>query len=160
MKDTEKMIEDMNKITEDDYKLQHIFMWEFVIERIKDASLVSLSNNKDICLHEVKEEYLKKVKALLEEKEFLVEKDKWILKKINNCIYNDCWACQYILDETYQVSCCSSCPLLEDNKGKLSYNCKHLYSNYVLLKVALNNYDYDKALKLATEIKDAWREVK
>lgn len=40
MTDAEKIIADTNKITEYDYKREHIFMWKFVINRIKDASLL------------------------------------------------------------------------------------------------------------------------
>lgn len=160
MEDLEKMITDIHKITECDYKQNHIFMWEFVINRIKDASIVSLSNNKDICLQEVKEEYLEKVKARLEEREFLSEKDKWLLKKINKGMQNDCWACQYVLDESCHGACFTSCPLLEKHRGKLRHVCIFWSSNYSLLKIALEEHEYEKALKLATEIKDAWREVK
>ena len=160
MQDVEKMILDMNKITEADYKQNHIFMWEFVINRIKDASLV-FSDKKDIILTEVKEEYLEKVKARLEEKEFLNEKDTWLLEKLDKGVQNNCWACQYVLDKYGCASCSDKCPLLEDNKGKLIYKCSFWYSDFVLLKVALKeNHDYEKALKLANVIKEAWREVK
>ena len=47
MEKVEKIIADTNKITEDDYKREHIFMWEFVINSIKDASL-SVSAVSDI----------------------------------------------------------------------------------------------------------------
>lgn len=156
MKDVEKMILDMNKITEADYKQNHIFMWEFVINRIKDASL-SVSDIKNVCIQEVKEEYLEKVKARLEESSFLGEKDTWLLKKINKSIQNDCWACQYVLDESSRGNCFTSCPLLEDNKGKLKYKCAFWYSDFVLLKLALQGHNWNEALKLATDIKDAWR---
>lgn len=157
MKDVEKMILDMNKITEDDYKQNHIFMWEFVINRLQDASLL-VSDKKDIILTELKEEYLEKVKARLEEKEFLNEKDTWLLEKINKGIKDDCWACQYVKDKYCCAFCSDKCPLLEDNKGKLKYKCAFWYSDFVLLKVALReDHDYEKALKLATLIKDAWR---
>lgn len=160
MKDVEKMILGMNKITEADYKQNHIFMWEFIINRIKDASLVC-SDKKDIILTEVKEEYLEKVKARLEEKEFLNAKDTFTLEKINKGIHKDCWACQYVLDKYDCASCSNECPLLEDNKGKLKYKCIFRYSDFVLLTVALQeDHDYEKALKLATVIKDAWRKVK
>lgn len=160
MQDVEKMISDMNKITEADYKQNHIFMWEFIINRIKDASLVC-SDKKDIILVEVKEEYLEKVKARLEEKEFLNAKDTFTLEKINKGLLNDCWACQYVKDKYCCASCSDKCPLLEDNKGKLRYKCTFWYSDFVLLKVALQeDHDYEKALKLATGIKEAWRDVK
>lgn len=159
MEKVEKIIADINKITEDDYKREHIFMWEFVINKIKDTSL-SVSDIKDVCIQEVKEEYLQKVKARLEEKEFLGEKDTWLLKKINKGIQYNCWACQYMLDESYHGYCFTSCPLLEYCRGKLEHNCAFWASNYSLLKIALEEHDYEKALKLATDIKDAWREVK
>lgn len=156
MEKVEKIIVDINKITEDDYKREHIFMWEFVINRIKDASL-SVSDIKDVCIQEVKEEYLEKVKARLEEKEFLNAKDTFTLEKINKGIQNDCWACQYVLDKYGCASCSDKCPLLEDNKGKLKYKCTFWYSDFVLLKVALQDHNWNEALKLATDIKDAWR---
>ena len=155
----EKLIVDVNKITEDDYKREHIFMWEFVINRIKDASL-SVSDIKDVGIQEVKEEYLQKVKARLEERKFLGEKNRWLLKKINKGIQNNCWACQYVLDESSRGNCFTFCPLLENHEGKLEHNCSFQASEYFLLKIALQNHNWDKALKLATEIKDAWREVK
>ena len=46
MEKVEKIIADINKITEDDYKREHIFMWEFVINRIKDASLYTRSKRR------------------------------------------------------------------------------------------------------------------
>lgn len=156
MTDTEKIIVDTNKITEDDYKREHIFMWEFVINRIKDVSLL-VSDNKDVCIQEVKEEYLEKVKARLEEKEFLGVKDTWLLKKINKGIQNNCWACQYVLDESYHGYCFTSCPLLEKHEGKLEHNCAFWASEYSFLKIALQDHEWNKALKLATDIKDAWR---
>lgn len=159
MTDTEKMIREMNEITEEDYKREHIFMWEFVINRIKDASL-SVSDIKDVCIQEVKEEYLEKVKARLEERKFLGEKNRWLLKKINKSIQNNCLACQYVLDESYRVNCFTSCPLLKTCEGKLEHNCSFYASEYFLLKIALQDHNWDKALKLATEIKDAWREIK
>lgn len=159
MEKVEKIIADINKITEDDYKREHIFMWEFVINSIKDASL-TVSDIKDVCIQEVKEEYLEKVKTRLEEKEFLGEKDTWLLKKINKSIQNDCWACQYVLDESYHGNCFTSCPLLKENEGKLEHSCAFWISNYVLLKLALQAHKWNEALKLATDIKDAWREVK
>lgn len=159
MEKVEKIIVDINKITEDDYKREHIFMWEFVINRIKDASLL-VSDIKDVCIQEVKEEYLEKVKARLEEKEFLGEKDTWLLKKINKSIQNDCWACQYVIDESYHGNCFTSCPLLKENEGKLEHSCAFWLSNYILLKLALQDHNWTEALKLATDIKDAWREVK
>lgn len=160
MQDVEKMILDMNKITEADYKQNHIFMWEFIINRIKDASLVC-SDKKDIILAEVKEEYLEKVKARLEEKEFLNAKDTFTLEKINKGLLNDCWACQYVLDKYCCASCSDKCPLLTYKKGKLRYKCTFWYSDFVLLKEALQeDHDYEKALKLATVIKEAWRDVK
>ena len=158
MTDTEKMIREMNEITEDGYKQNHIFMWEFVINRIKDASLL-VSDIKNVCIQEVKEEYLEKVKARLEEREFLGEKDIWILKKINKGIQNNCWACQYALDESFHGHCFTSCPLLKNHEGKLEHNCAFYASEYFLLKIALQDHNWDKALKLATDIKDAWREV-
>lgn len=156
MEKVEKIIAGTNKITEDDYKREHIFMWEFVINRIKDASL-SVSDIKDVCIQEVKEEYLEKVKARLEEKEFLGVKDTWLLKKINKGIQNDCWACQYVLDESSRGDCFTSCPLLKDNGGKLKHVCIFWISNYALLNLALQDYNWNEALKLATDIKDAWR---
>ena len=111
-------------------------------------------------IQEVKEEYLEKVKARLEEKEFLGEKDTWLLKKINKGIQNDCWACQYVLDESYHGNCFTSCPLLKENEGKLKHRCAFWISNYVLLKLTLQDHNWNEALKLATDIKDAWREVK
>lgn len=156
---TEKIIADINKITEYDYKREHIFMWEFVINRIKDASL-SVSDIKNVCIQgiqEVKEEYLEKVKARLEEREFLGEKDIWILKKINKGIQNNCWACQYVLDESFHGYCFTSCPLLKNHEGKLEHDCAFYASEYFLLKKALQDHNWDKALKLATDIKDAWR---
>lgn len=138
MEKVEKIIADINKITEDDYKREHIFMWEFIINRIKDASLVC-SDKKDIILTEVKEEYLQKVKARLEEKEFLGEKDTWILEKINKGILNNCWACQYVLDKYGCAYCSNECPLLEDNEGKLRYQCTLWYSDFVSFNEALKN---------------------
>lgn len=155
----EKLIADVNKITEDDYKREHIFMWEFVINRIKDASL-SVSNIKNVCIQEVKEEYLQKVKARLEERKFLGEKNRWLLKKINKGIQNNCWACQYALDESSHGNCFTSCPLLKTCEGKLEHNCVFSVSEYYLLNIELLDHNWDKALKLATVIKDAWREIK
>lgn len=159
MKDTEKMITEMYKVTEADYKQNHIFTWEFVVNKIKDASLL-IHANEDSCIQDIKEEYLKKVKAILEEKEFLNEKDKWLLEKINKGIKNACWACQYVLDENSKGYCNTTCPLLVQNGGSLKISCCFEHSSYILLKTALNEHDYQKALELAIEIKDAWREIK
>lgn len=159
MEKVEKIIVDINKIIEDDYKQNHIFMWEFVINRIKDASL-SVSDIKDVCIQEVKEEYLEKVKARLEERTFLSAKDKWLLKKINKGIQNKCWACQYVLDESSIGDCFTSCPLLKVNEGKLEHDCIFWISNYALLNLALKNHNWYEALNLATVIKNAWREIK
>lgn len=156
MTDIEKIIADINKITEDDYKQNHIFMWEFVINRIKDAALL-VSDIKNVCIQEVKEEYLEKVKARLEERKFLGVKDTWLLKKINKGIQNNCWACQYVLDESFHGHCFTSCPLLKKHEGKLEHDCAFYDSKYSLIKIALQNHNWDKALKLATDIKDAWR---
>lgn len=158
MKDTEKMITEINEITEANYKREHIFMWEFVINRIKDASLL-ISDKKDVNLYEVKREYLEKVKARLEEKEFLSEKDKWLLNKINDGMRNYCLACQYVLDKSYYEGCFTDCPLLENNRGKLEHTCSYFTSYYNLLVIALQGHDYETALKIAIRIKDAWREV-
>ena len=159
MTDTEKMIREMNEITEEDYKREHIFMWEFVINRIKDASLL-VSDIKNVSIHRVKGVYLEKVKARLEEREFLGEKDIWILKKINKGIKNNCWACQYVLDESFHGDCFTSCPLLKNHEGKLEHDCAFYASEYVLLQMALQAHDYGMALKLAIFMKIAWREVK
>lgn len=151
MKDTEKMI---TEITEVDYKQNHIFMWEFVLNRIKDTSML-ISDDKDVTLREVKKEYLEKVKDSLEEKEFLSAKETWLLEKINKGIRNACWACQYVLDELGYVNCRTRCPLLKNNKGKLNHWC----NEYSFLCLVLQNHNYERAIELATEIKDAWRDV-
>ena len=158
MRDTEKMIREMSEITEEAYKREHIFMWEFVINRIKDASLL-VSDIKNVCIQEVKEEYLEKVKARLEEKEFLNEKDTWLLRSIEKGIQNDCWACEYVTMEK-NVKTCNSCPLLKRQNGKITHRCFYLVSIYSSLTRALEAHAYGMALKLAIFMKIAWREVK
>lgn len=164
MKDVEKMIKDMNKITEADYKQNHIFMWEFIINRIKDTSL-SISDNKNICLQEVEGEYLLKLEARLEEKEFLSEKDKWLLNmiKTNKGIQYNYFVCLYVvLNESYteESTCLNSCPLMKSCGGKFEVVCIFKSSIYKLLIQALKEHNYEKAIQYATEIKNAWREVK
>ena len=157
MTDTEKMIREMNEITEEDYKREHIFMWEYIINAIEDASLY-INKKKDVSLIKIKKEYLKKVKARLEEKEFLNEKDTWLLKSIEKGIQNDCWACEYVTMEKNVKTC--SCPLLKRQNGKITHRCFYLVSIYSSLTRALEAHAYGMALKLATDIKDAWREIK
>ena len=158
MKDKEKMIREMNEITEEDYKREHIFMWEYIINAIEDASLY-INKKKDVSLIKIKKEYLKKVKARLEEKEFLNEKDKWLLKSIEKGIQNDCWACEYVTMEK-NVKTCNSCPLLKRQNGKINHRCFYLVSIYSSLTRALEAHAYGMALKLAIFMKIAWREVK
>lgn len=159
MQDVEIMMLYMNKITEADYKQNHIFMWEFVINRIKDASLVC-NDKKDIYIPEVKEEYLQKVKARLEERKFLGVKGTWLLKKLTEGIQNYCWACCFSYLESKNDYLCDNCPLIEKNGGKLKHACTSNYSAWNKLCIAAENRKYSEAVKLAEQIKDAWREIK
>lgn len=152
MTDTEKMIREI------DYKREHIFMWEYIINAIEDASLC-INKKKDVSLIKIKKEYLKKVKARLEEKEFLNEKYTWLLKSIEKGIKNDCWACEYVTMEK-NVKTCDLCPLLKRQNGKITHICFDPVSIYSSLTRALETHDYGMALKLAIFMKIAWREVK
>ncbi len=154
----EKIITDINKIAEADYKQNHIFMWEFVLNRLLDASLKI--NDKDIYIPEVKEEYLHKVKARLEERKFLGVKDTWLLEKLTEGIQNYCWACCFSCLEGKNGCICNNCPLLEKNGGKLKHACTSNYSTWRKVCIAAENGLYSEAVKLAERIKDAWREVK
>lgn len=158
MTDTEKMIREINEITEEDYKREHIFMWEYIINAIKDACLC-INKKKAISLIKIKKEYLKKVKSRLKEKEFLNEKDKWLLRSLEKDIQNDCWACEYVTMEK-NVETCNLCPLLKRQGGKITHRCFYSASIYSSFTKALKNHAYGMALKLAIFIKDAWREVK
>lgn len=147
-------------IDEEDYKREHIFMWEYIINAIEDASLFinkKTASVKDVSLIKIKKEYCKKLKARLEEKEFLSEKDTWLLRSLEKGIKNYCWACEYVTEKN--VKTCNSCPLLKRQNGKINHRCFYLVSIYSSLTRALEAHDYGTALKLAIFMKIAWREV-
>ena len=118
-----------------------------------------INKQKAVRLIKIKKEYLKKVKARLEKKEFLNEKDTWLLKSIEKGIQNDCWACEYVTMEK-NVKTCNSCSLLKRQNGKITHRCFYFVSIYSSLTRALEAHAYGMALKLAIFMKIAWREVK
>lgn len=128
-------------MTEREYKNRHVKLWQEIVdylhktkrgkEKIYYKSIVDL---KSALLKEQNETYGVTVKRL----------------------YNDFYACDFALTES-SIDMCMRCPLI----NKLGCYCLDEHSGaYALLVRAYNNQNYEKAIRLAIKIRDAWREVK
>lgn len=72
-------------------------------------------------------------------------------------VCHDCYACDFALNKNgSNVDMCVKCPLLD----KLGCVCYDDYTGaYALLTEAYTSQDYEKAIRIAIRIRDAWREI-
>lgn len=136
-------------MTEREYKKQHIKLWQEIVDY----------------LHEVKRGNVKiHYKSIADLKSAILN-----TQNTQNTQYEDygvvftgvfqyCHACDFALIENGSIlDMCVKCPLI----NKLGCDCTDEYSGaYALLVKAYTSQDYEKAIRLAIKIRDAWREVK
>lgn len=128
-------------MTEHEYKRRHIKLWQEIVDY----------------LHKVKRG---EVKIYYEDianlKYALLNKQNENSGVVFTGMYNDCYACEFARIES-RIDMCMHCPLI----NKLGCYCLDKYSGaYAFLTKAYISQDYEKAIRLAIKIRDAWREVK
>ena len=136
-------------MTEHEYKKRHIKLWQEIVDY----------------LHKVKRGYVKI------DYEYIIDLEVDLLNTqeisgvvftdsgmVLTGIYNDCYACEFaLLENGNDIDICVKCPLI----NKLGCVCHDKDSGaYELLAKAYKSKDYEKAIRLAIKIRDAWREVK
>ena len=130
-------------MTEHEYKKRHIKLWQEIVDYLHK-----------VIRGEVKIYY-----------EYIVDLEVDLLNTQNENssvvftgIYNDCYACEFSLIENgNNIDMCVKCPLI----NKLGCVCTDKDSGaYALLAKAYKSKDYEKAIRLAIKIRDAWREIK
>lgn len=153
----------MKKSIEEAYKRAHIETWNFIISELKEYQnlLEEKGNAKITTLINIKKRSLEKLKAAIQNKNEVYD---IIVRnvQIKREILNDCWACQFAYySSLFKISdtFCNRCPLLVVNKGNLKVRCDYSSSVYSKLSDLIENHYFKKAIKLAEEIKDAWREI-
>ncbi len=131
-------------MTEHEYKKRHIKLWQEIVDYLYKVKR-----------GEVKIYY----KCIAELKYALLYKQNENSGMVFTRINNDCYACEFALNESERdLKCiCSNCPLT----NKLGCVCYDKDSGaYALLVKAYTSQDYEKAIRLAIKIRYAWREVK
>lgn len=137
-------------MTEHEYKKRHIKLWQEIVDY----------------LHKIKRGYVKiDYKYIIDlEVDLLNTQNEnsgvvfTNLGMVFTGIYNDCYACEFALIKNgNNIDMCVKCPLI----NKLGCVCHDKDSGaYALLAKAYVSKDYNKAIRLAIKIRDAWREVK
>lgn len=128
---------------EREYKKRHIMLWQEIVDY----------------LHEVKRGEVKiYYENIADLKHALLHKQNENSGVVFTGIYNDCYACEFSLIENgNNIDMCVKCPLI----NKLGCNCfDKCVGTYTLLARAYISQDYEKAIRLAIKIRDAWREIK
>lgn len=128
---------------EHEYKKRHIKLWRDIVDY----------------LHKVKRGEVKiYYENIADLKYALLHKQNENSGVVFTGIYNDCYACEFSLIENgNNIDMCVKCPLI----NKLGCICNDKDSGaYALLAKAYVSQDYEKAIRLAIKIRDAWREVK
>lgn len=130
-------------MTELEYRHRHNMLWRDIVDY----------------LHEVKRGEAKiYYKSITDLKSALLNAQKENSGRIFNAVYYDCFACDFAFEENgTSEDMCVKCPLL-DKLGCICYDA--CTGSYVLLKEAYARQDYEKAIRIAIRIRDAWREVK
>lgn len=135
--------EKVNKMIEREYKKRHVMLWRDIVDY----------------LHEVKRGDIKIYYASIADLKYaLLHKQNENSGVVFTGVYNDCYACDFArAEDVNNTGMCTKCPLM----NKLGCFCLDEYTGaYTLLARAYISEDYDKAIRLAIKIRDAWREVK
>lgn len=130
-------------MTEHEYRNRHIMLWQDIVNY----------------LYEVKREDAKiYYKSIADIKSALLNTQNENSCEVFTGIYNGCYACEVArIENGDNIDMCVKCPLI----NRLGCMCNDTYSGaYALLVKAYNSKDYEKAIRLAIRIRDAWREVK
>ena len=128
---------------EHEYKKRHIMLWRDIVDY----------------LHKVKRGevkiYYENIAVL---KYALLHKQNENSGAVFTGAYRDCYACEFaLLENGNSIDMCVKCPLI----NKLGCVCNDEDTGaYALLVKAYFSQDYEKAIRLAIKIRDAWREVK
>lgn len=135
--------EKVNKMIEREYKKRHIMLWQDIVDY----------------LHKVKRGDVKiyyKSIGILKLDLLKTQNEKFGI--VFTGVYNDCYACEFArIENGNNIDICVKCPLI----NKLGCVCHDNWVGaYALLVRAYNNQNYEKAIRLAIKIRDAWREVK
>lgn len=135
--------EKINKMIEREYKKRHIKLWQEIVDY----------------LHEVKRGNVKiHYKSIADLKSAILNTQYEGYGVVFTGVFQECHACDFALIENGSIlDMCVKCPLI----NKLGCDCTDEYSgSYALLIKAYTSQDYEKAIRLAIKIRDAWREVK
>lgn len=130
-------------MTEREYRKRHIMLWRDIVDY----------------LHKVKRGNVKiHYKSIADLKSALLNTQNENSGVVFTGVYHDCYACDFARTENgNNVDMCVKCPLI----NKLGCFCLDQDSGaYALLTKAYKSKDYEKAIRLAIRIRDAWREVK
>lgn len=128
-------------MTEREYKRQHIMLWRGIIKY-----LYQVKRGKEKIYY----------KSIVDLKSALLKEQNENSGVTFTRLYNDFYSCDFALTES-SIDMCMHCPLI----NKLGCYCLDEYSGaYALLVKAYISQDYEKAIRLARKIRDAWREVK
>lgn len=133
-------------MTEHEYKNRHIKLWQEIVDY----------------LHKTKRGYVKidykYYKYIADLKANLLNTQNENSGVVFTEVYHDCYACEFALIENgNNIDMCVKCPLI----NKLGCVCHDKDTGaYALLVKAYKSKDYEKAIRLAIRIRDAWREVK
>lgn len=124
---------------ENEYKKRHIKLWQEIVDY----------------LHEVKRGNVKIHYKSIADLKFAVLNTQ---NENSGFVFQYCHACDFARTENGSIlDMCVKCPLI----NKLGCDCTDEYSGaYTLLVKAYTSQDYEKAIRLAIKIRDAWREVK
>lgn len=160
-----EILENINFTNEKIYKRAHIETWNFIISELKEYQnlLEEKGNAKITTLTNIKKRSLEKLKAAVQNKNEVYDIIVKNVLQIEGKPKNDCWACQFAYKTNKWINVfltiCDNCPLLVVNKGNLKVRCDYSSSVYSKLSDLIENHYFKKAIKLAEEIKDAWREI-
>lgn len=129
-------------MTEREYRKRHIMLWRDIVDYLHEVK------RADVKIH---------YKSIAELKSALLNTQNENSGVVFTGVYHDCYACEVaLIKNENNVGMCAKCPLI----GKLGCCCNDEYSGaYALLIKAYNSKDYEKAIRLAVRIRDAWREV-
>lgn len=129
-------------MTENEYRRQHSILWRNIVDYLCKVKL-----------GEIKTHY----KSIADLKSVLINTQHENDGVVFTGVYNNCYACEFVLKEKgNDINICVECPLI-NKLGSICYdNCTGAYT---LLVKAYNNQDYEKAIKFAIQIRDAWRNI-
>jgi len=125
-------------------------MWNFIVDKLEQCKLRKADFIK---IPQLKYEFLENMCNGFHNMTNLTEEGKEMAALIEKGINNNCFACEFAAFD------CCNCPLLIFNDGKLTYACFETFSLYDILSGCVSGGRWDKAIAIAKEIRDSWRDL-